>query len=229
MTIFVLLWVSVILASILKKHRLLIILSSLCFLIIGVIYNSPVGIYSLFSLANSFHLLPLLALMSVLLYKNVYCAHICPFVFLQRIAGRLPIKKRRSPVPVLRSGKYILLVVALASLLMGKQLFLEPYAYLFSRKLIWWIYLLPLAMLGISLFIPRFWCRLFCPMGAAMQIGREIKKCAQSAEEENQGNLNRKTAFFHSPNQPLSLLNSSLFYHIQANMEYGWIMEEKSL
>jgi hypothetical protein len=61
---------------------------------------------------------------------------------------------------------------------MGKQLILEPYAYLFSRKFVWWIYLLPLAMLGISLFIPRFWCRLFCPMGAAMQIGREIKKWA---------------------------------------------------
>lgn len=178
MTLFVLLWASVILTSILKKHRLLVILSSLCFVIIGVIYNSPVGIYSLFSLTNSFHLLPLLALMSVLLYKNVYCAHICPFGFLQRIAGRLPIKKRCSPAPVLRSGKYILLIVALASLLMGNQLILEPYAYLFSRKFVWWIYLLPLAMLGISLFIPRFWCRLFCPMGALMQIGREIKKWA---------------------------------------------------
>jgi len=135
MTLLVVLWASVILFSILKKHRLLVILSSLCFLIIGVIYNSPVGIYSLFSLANSFHLLPLLSLMSVLLYKNVYCAHICPFGFLQRIAARLPIKKRYSPAPVLRSGKYILLVVAIASLLMGKQLIFYPMLISFPASL----------------------------------------------------------------------------------------------
>ncbi len=176
MTLFTFLWALIILFSILKKHRILIVLSSFCFVIIGVIYNSPVSVYSFFYLAISLHLLPLLALMSVLLYKNVYCSHICPFGFLQRIAGLLPLKKRYSLAPVLKTGKYILLLVALASLLMESELFLEPFAYLFSRKPLWWIYLLPLTMLGISLFIPRFWCRGFCPVGAAMQIGREIKK-----------------------------------------------------
>ena len=175
MALFTFLWGLVVLLSVLKKGRLLFLLSCLCFLLIGVIYNAPVEIYALLSPTGSFHLLPLFALISVFLYRNVYCSHICPFGFLQRLARLIPLKKRFPLPAVLRTGKYILLAIAAASLLMGNRLYLEPYAYLFSRRPVWWIYLLPLAMLAVSLFIPRFWCRGFCPLGAAMQIGRGIR------------------------------------------------------
>jgi len=55
------------------------------------------------------------------------------------------------------------------------QFALEPYAYLFSRRAVSWIYLLPVAMLLVSVFIPRFWCRGFCPLGAVMQVGKAIR------------------------------------------------------
>lgn len=174
--IFAFLWALVILLSILKKNPLLFLLSCLWFVIVGIIYNSPAAIYSLFYLTTAFRLLPFLALTSVLLYRNVYCGHICPFGFLQKLARLLPVKKRYRLPPVLKTGKYILLFIALTSLLMGNQLYLEPFAYLFSRRTIWWLYFFPLTILAVSLFIPLFWCRGFCPMGAAMHIGRVIRK-----------------------------------------------------
>jgi polyferredoxin len=146
-----------------------------CFAVFGLLYNAPVSIYRLFQLRGAFLLPALLALASSLMYRNLYCRTICPFGFLQRVAGLLPLPSKRRLPPVLRSGRYILLALAVASAAMGTQLYLEPYAYLFSRRPAWWLYLFPAVVLGVSAFIPRFWCSGFCPLGAALRIGAEIR------------------------------------------------------
>lgn len=143
--------------------------------VIGVVYNELVGISSLLALPLVFRLLPFLAVCSVLLSSNVYCGRLCPFGTLQRYAGKLPVRgKIRLPSSV-RAGRYIVLCLALAALAMGNRLYLEPYVYLFSRKLIWWIYLFPASVLVAAVFVPRIWCRGFCPVGALLTLLQRVR------------------------------------------------------
>ena len=121
-------------------------------------------------------LLPLLAVGSVLCYKNLYCSYICAFGFMQRITKKIKLKKRYSLPSILKPGKYILLVIAIISFFIGTKLYLEPFSLIFSFKTNWWLYIFPAAMLAISLFIPHFWCRAFCPVGALMNIMRGIRR-----------------------------------------------------
>jgi NosR/NirI family nitrous oxide reductase transcriptional regulator len=182
MLLYAVLWILTLLFAILKKRPVLFVISCLWFVLVGLVYNSPVGVYSVFTLTRTFHLLVLLALLSVLLYRNTYCSHICPFGFLQRLTRMIPVR-RRYPMPsTLRTGKYVVLSMAAISFLMGNLLYLEPYSYLFSRKLNLSIYLFPVLMLAVSAFIPHFWCRGFCPVGALMQIGGAIRRWAVSGK-----------------------------------------------
>jgi hypothetical protein len=158
-----------------RRNLFALLAGGACFAVFGVLYNAPVSIYRLFQLRGAFLLPALLALASALLYRNLYCRTICPFGFLQRIAGLLPLPRKRRLPPVLRSGRYILLAMAVASAAMATQLYLEPYAYLFSRRPAWWLYIFPAVVLAVSAFIPRFWCAGFCPLGAALRIAAEIR------------------------------------------------------
>lgn len=107
----------------------------------------------------------------IVLGRNIYCHKICPFLvvqdLLQKISGvKLKIKpeiQRKS-----RSMIYFLSWVALMLIFLSAHPALgsyEPFAMMFSLEGlgIQW-YILPAALLG-SLFVARFWCRLFCPVG----------------------------------------------------------------
>jgi len=174
--LYIMLWGLVILFSLLKKKIPLLILSGLWFLMIAILYNSLISIYSIFSLGSICQLLPLLAIISVLCYKNLYCSNICAFGFIQRITNRVRLTKKYRLPYIIRVGKYVLLVIALLSFLIGNRLYLEAYAFLFSWKTNWYLYFFPAAMLVISLFIPRFWCRGFCPVGAFLNIAQSIRR-----------------------------------------------------
>jgi hypothetical protein len=169
------LWGAVVIFTMFRSRRILLALSIGWFIVIGIFLNIPVTVRSVFSLAHNLRLLPFFAVVTALLYTNTYCSHVCPFGFLQRLAGRLPGIRKRGLPQILKTGKYILFAVAFASFLAGYELYLEPYALLFSRSLIYWVYLFPAAMLGLSFFIPRFWCRGFCPMGAVLTISDTIR------------------------------------------------------
>jgi hypothetical protein len=158
------------------KRISLLSLAGACFVVVGVLRNEPVTIYSLLSWRSFYQLLPFLALASVLLYRNLYCRYICPFGFLQHLTGKIPMKRKLGIPAVISVGKYVLLGVAVASLFLGSQPYLEPYAYLFSRKPALWIYLFPAVILVLSIWIPHLWCRGFCPLGAALQIGRAVRQ-----------------------------------------------------
>jgi Na+-translocating ferredoxin:NAD+ oxidoreductase RnfG subunit len=107
----------------------------------------------------------------VILGRNIYCHQICPFKviqdLLQKISGvKLQIKSelQKKARTLIFSLSWIALMLIFLSThpALGSY---EPFAMMFSLKGlgIQW-YILPAAILG-SLFVPSFWCRLFCPVG----------------------------------------------------------------
>jgi NosR/NirI family nitrous oxide reductase transcriptional regulator len=174
--VYLVLWMTTLILAASRRRSVLFILSGLWFVAVGVFYNSSVGIYSFFTLPGVFHALPLLAFASVLLYRNIYCSHVCPFGFLQRLTRMAPPKKKLRMPRNLKAGKYFVLAMAVLSALLAEQLYLEPYSFLFSRKLKTAVYLLPAVFFGASFFIPLFWCRGFCPVGAIMRIGAGLRR-----------------------------------------------------
>jgi Na+-translocating ferredoxin:NAD+ oxidoreductase RnfG subunit len=107
----------------------------------------------------------------VILGRNIYCHQICPFKviqdLLQKISGvKLQIKaelqKKARALIFFLSWIALMLIFMSAHPALGSY---EPFAMMFSLEGlgIQW-YILPAAILG-SLFVPSFWCRLFCPVG----------------------------------------------------------------
>ena len=174
-------WLLTVALTALRSRRLLLAAGFLWLIYVGVLENSLLSIYSLLQLSSGLLLLPGAAVATALLYRNVYCRHVCPFGFLQNLAARIPLDRmpglRRSALPgIARAGKFFLLAVAVGSFIMADELYLEPYVHLFSRKPLWWLYLLPAGLLLVSVFVRRFWCRGFCPLGAALELAEKVRQ-----------------------------------------------------
>jgi hypothetical protein len=159
--------------------------SAAAFLVLGVLWNSPVTLASLASPRTLLAPAPLIAVAAAALFRNVYCRHLCPFGSVDRLVSRLsaPLRARlrragalpRGLAAALRPGRLLLATVAVASLLLGNELYVEPYAYLFSRRPLWWLYLLPAAALAISVLVPRLWCTSLCPLGALLDLASGLR------------------------------------------------------
>jgi Na+-translocating ferredoxin:NAD+ oxidoreductase RnfG subunit len=112
------------------------------------------------------------ALGSVLILgRNIYCHQICPFKVVQDLLQKISGVKLRIKPEVQRKSRTLIFFLSWIALML---IFLsthpalgsyEPFAMMFSLEGlgIQW-YILPAAVLG-SLFVPSFWCRLFCPVG----------------------------------------------------------------
>lgn len=107
----------------------------------------------------------------VVVGRNIYCHQICPFKvvqdLLQMVSG---VKLRIKPEVQRRSRALIFFLswIALVLIFLSAHPALgsyEPFAMMFSLEGlgVQW-YILPAALLG-ALFVPSFWCRLFCPVG----------------------------------------------------------------
>jgi Na+-translocating ferredoxin:NAD+ oxidoreductase RnfG subunit len=107
----------------------------------------------------------------VILGRNIYCHQICPFKVVQDLLQKLSGVKLRIKPEVQRKSRTLIFFLSWIALML---IFLsahpalgsyEPFAMMFSLEGlgIQW-YILPAAILG-SLFVPSFWCRLFCPVG----------------------------------------------------------------
>ncbi len=141
-----------------------------------------------------FYVLGSLMLFGVLLGRLI-CGLLCPFGLIQDLLSRIPVKKVSLPEKAdrhLRYVKYILLavfVIALPAFLRddsGSSLpwfckFICPAGtleggiplVLFNKDLrsligplFWWKVLLLASILAAAVFIPRFFCRYMCPLGA---------------------------------------------------------------
>jgi len=107
----------------------------------------------------------------VILGRNIYCHQICPFKVVQDLLQKLSGVKLRIKPEIQRKSRTLIFFLSWIALML---IFLsahpalgsyEPFAMMFSLEGlgIQW-YILPAAILG-SLFVPSFWCRLFCPVG----------------------------------------------------------------
>jgi hypothetical protein len=107
----------------------------------------------------------------VILGRNIYCHQICPFKVVQDLLQKISGVKLRIKPEVQRKSRALIFFLSWIALML---IFLsahpaigsyEPFAMMFSLEGlgIQW-YILPAAILG-SLFVPSFWCRLFCPVG----------------------------------------------------------------
>jgi uncharacterized protein with FMN-binding domain len=103
--------------------------------------------------------------------RNIYCQQLCPFMvvqdLLQKISGvklRIDSRFQKNARTIIFSMSWVALMLIFLSAhpALGSY---EPFAMMFSLEGlgIQW-YILPASMLG-ALFVPRFWCRLFCPVG----------------------------------------------------------------
>ena len=107
----------------------------------------------------------------LLLGRNIYCHQICPFKVVQDLAQKISGIKLRIKPEVQRRSRLVIFTLSWAALML---IFLsahpalgsyEPFALMFSLEGmgIQW-YILPATLLG-ALFVPGFWCRMFCPVG----------------------------------------------------------------
>ena len=117
-----------------------------------------------------------------ILGRNIYCHQICPFKvvqdLLQKISGvslriRPSIQRRARKFIFTMSWAALFLIFLSAHPALGSY---EPFALMFSLEGagIQW-YILPATLLG-ALFVPSFWCRLFCPVGLFLNEGVRARR-----------------------------------------------------
>jgi Na+-translocating ferredoxin:NAD+ oxidoreductase RnfG subunit len=106
-----------------------------------------------------------------ILGRNIYCHQICPFMVVQDLLQKLSGVKFRIKPEIQRKSRTLIFFLSWLALML---IFLsthpalgsyEPFAMMFSLEGlgIQW-YILPAALIG-SMFVPKFWCRMFCPIG----------------------------------------------------------------
>jgi NosR/NirI family nitrous oxide reductase transcriptional regulator len=128
--------------------------------------------------------LPLLLIVSftvitTLFWGRVFCSSLCPFGALQDVITRLLPKKFQLKVPQSIHdsaiyAKYAVLVFLIVMALTYSELslfqYFEPFGtiFYFSQSVVLWLILL-VFIVG-AVFIPRFYCRYACPLGAALGV-----------------------------------------------------------
>ena len=117
---------------------------------------------------------------STLLFGRVFCGFLCPFGALQEFLAKLVPRRFQIPMswPVHTRALYVkygILAVILIPAVLGNRTsiyqYFEPFGTVFfhSRSPLLWS--IAGAVIMASVFIPRFYCRYACPLGAALAIG----------------------------------------------------------
>jgi uncharacterized protein with FMN-binding domain len=127
----------------------------------------------------------------VFMGRNIYCQRLCPFMVVQDLAQKISGIKLKIDSRFQRRARTLIFSLSWVALML---IFLsahpaigsyEPFAMMFSLEGlgIQW-YILPASVFG-ALFVPRFWCRLFCPVGLYLnemvRLRRKIRSLFGSA------------------------------------------------
>ncbi len=138
-------------------------------------------------------MLVMFTLITTFLWGRVFCGFLCPFGVLQDLLEKMLPKRLRPSIPtkVHKSGlklKYIFLAIILVSAASGSKVslyqYFEPFGTVFFRSSSVTLWAIALFFLGISLVVPRFYCRYACPLGAALALAslfslKRIKRVEQ--------------------------------------------------
>ncbi len=118
----------------------------------------------------------------VILGRNIYCAQVCPFQYVERglnkisglnLAVRPGVQKSARTVVRSMTWAALMLIFLSAHPALGSY---EPFSMMFSLTGVgvqW--YILPLSLIG-SFFVLNFWCRLFCPVGMVLNDGVRARR-----------------------------------------------------
>ncbi len=173
------------------RVRLAFLLTSL--VICGFYFNIQLSTSWLLSLARgewpvwagnaAMWLLGAGVLVLALLFGPVYCAHLCPFGALQEVASRLSSRlgllTRAAPDWSVRARglKYAILVLVVLALFVRvptAALRFDPLVTAFSGRVEGVGAVVAALALAGSLVVFRFWCRIFCPVGAFFALFNRV-------------------------------------------------------
>lgn len=174
-----------------KRLRWMSMIASV--VILGFWLNAAISLANIVTLVKGYmpspyenllwNILILGALVIVLaLGKNVYCYWLCPFGTLQELMAKVggkQVKCRQIVWKPLKNLKYILTWAALMIALLLNNPGLgsyEPFATIFGLQGIGIQWFLPPVVLLASMFIFRFWCNYFCPVGVVMELLVRIRR-----------------------------------------------------
>jgi Na+-translocating ferredoxin:NAD+ oxidoreductase RnfG subunit len=118
----------------------------------------------------------------VILGRNIYCHQLCPFKVVQDLLQKVSGVKLRIRPEIQRKSRTLIFFLSWLALIL---IFLsthpalgsyEPFSMMFSLEGlgIQW-YILPITLVG-SLFVPKFWCRMFCPVGLYLNEMVRVRK-----------------------------------------------------
>jgi hypothetical protein len=129
-------------------------------------------------------LLTTLALLLAVLFGPVYCGLLCPFGAAQELLSRAGLVRRASPGidRMARFTKHVVLAVTAIGVLLfgaGRLLDYDPLAVAFSLTAAPIMWTLIGAVLVLSFFYFRFWCRYLCPVGAFLSLGNRVALLAR--------------------------------------------------
>lgn len=108
--------------------------------------------------------------------KPFYCYHLCPYGAAQELIGIVPVRKRTLPFLFkgsLSKARWVILVGAAAAVFSVPGIDLsqiEPFTAFTPRAATPWVIGVAAFFLVVSIFVPRAWCRVFCPTGAFLSI-----------------------------------------------------------
>jgi len=180
---------------------------ALSVMVIGFWLKTPFALPHLFQIASlqlPFSSNPYLILLggfiilSTLFFGPLWCTYLCPYAALQELMSRMGKNYHWHPSGnFVRTASELRWLVLFSSVLLyfglkiGSAAEIEPFFHLFSAK--WTLAGMTLVLLTLvaSFFVPRFWCRFFCPTGACLilfsshrRIFRRIEQGIKASEIE---------------------------------------------
>ncbi|MBF0479220.1 MAG: FMN-binding protein [Candidatus Omnitrophica bacterium] len=178
-----------------------------------------------------------LNILTLLFYKNVYCASICPFLAVQDMANAARLKLRIRPFPIAPKSsltKYLILLSIIILIFLYRNtdvVTVEPYILLFAGHKFLWSMLFVGILLIASFFIYRFWCRIFCPFGAFQDLIQGTVAKRLSAAKKNINNQQKQKLWlfwlFYSVTIVFILLTINANIRIISQNQHQVIMVQK--
>jgi len=128
-------------------------------------------------------IMAVVTVVTVLLWGRVFCGVLCPFGALQDMIERVVPKRFRVTVPrhihlPALKVKYLILAVILVPALLGSRAslyqYFEPFGTVFFLSPSFLLWAIAASFLVATAFIPRFYCRYACPLGAGLALASII-------------------------------------------------------